>query len=315
MGKFLSVVIPVYNEEDNVIPLFKEVDANASKLVRQKKISGFEVIYISDGSKDKTNKNLELLKKQFKSKVKIILFRRRFGKAEAYKAGFSACKGDLIFTMDGDLQDNPNDMRSFVDKIEQGYDLVVGWKYFRKDPITKRLPSKLFNAILRSFTGLKLHDMDCGYRLMTREVLKHLDFYEGLYRYIPVFASSKGFKITEVKVHHRKRKYGKSKYGFSRLFKGFFDLITVRFLFSYQKRPLHFFGGLGALFFTIGFLIGLYLTYVKLVLGELIGNRPLLTLGVFLMIIGVQLVIFGLLGEMIAYIFKKEKNYVIKKSL
>jgi len=310
----ISVVIPVYNEEGNVKELFYELKDVFSKLVLSKKISNYEIIFINDGSKDNTQNVLESIKKQ-ERKLKVIELRTNFGKAEAYKAGFSICSGDLIFTMDGDLQDNPQNIPDFLEKINKGYDVVIGWKYDRKDPYHKKIPSKIFNFILRKYTKLSLHDFDNGYRCIRKSVLPYLELYEGLYRYIPIFAHSKGFKITEVKVNHRKRKSGKSKYGFSRLFKGFFDLITIRFLFSYNKRPLHFFGGIGTLFFSLGFIFSLYLSYLRLFLNKTIGNRPLLTFSVLLMILGLQLILFGLLGEMIAHISRKEKTYSIRKIL
>lgn len=308
----LSFVIPAYNEEGNVKPLYHEIKEIVVKLIKDKKISDYEVIFINDGSRDKTQEVLESMKKEEGKKIRIIQFMRNFKKAEAYKAGFELCSGDLIFTMDADLQDNPQDIPRFLEKIEQGYDVVVGWKYIRRDPMYKIMLSRLFNAILRSSTKIMLHDFDNGYRCMKKEVLPHLDLYEGLYRYIPIFAASKGFRVSEIKVHHRPRRSGKSKFG-SRLFKGFFDLITIRFLFKYLRRPLHFFGGIGAFSFSIGFLFALYLSILRLALDQTIGNRPLLMLSVLLMIIGIQLLLFGLIGEMIANISKKEKNYVIKK--
>ncbi len=312
---FISVVIPVYNEERSVGPLYKEIKEVSNKLIKANRISGFEVIFVNDGSTDKTQEALEKMKKEEseKSLLRIIEFRRNFGKAEAYKAGFKLAKGDFVFTMDGDLQDNPQNIPDFIAKIYEGHDVVIGWKYERKDPISKTLPSKLFNAVLRKATGLRLHDFDNGYRCMKRDVLQYLEFYEGLFRHIPVLANSKGFKVAEVKVNHRKRKFGKSKFGFSRLFKGFFDFITIQFLLSYLKRPLHFFGGVGSILSLIGIIIALYLTYLKLFVREMIGGRPLLIFSVLMIIVGFQFVFFGLIGEMIANMSRKEKNYVIKR--
>ncbi len=304
----ISFVIPVKDEEKNVRQLYIEIKKVMNYLIREQYLKEFEVIFINDGSTDGTQKELEIIKKTEKDKLKIIEFRKNFGKSEAYKAGFKYCKGDLIFTMDGDLQDNPSDITKFLNKIDEGNDVVIGWKYKRKDPITKKIASKLFNLILRRSTKLKLHDFDNGYRCIKRKVLPSLDLYGGLYRYIPVFASSKGYKIDEVKVEHRKRKYGKSKYGFSRLFGGFFDLITIKFLF-YLKRPLHFFGGLGSLFFVGGFLMALWMTLQKMITGN---RAQLLTLASLLIILGLQFFLFGLIGEMIANINKKEENYSVK---
>ncbi len=307
----LSFIIPIYNERESIQTLYNEIKEVVSFLIKKRRVSDYEVIFVNDGSRDRTQDVLESMKKKEGKRLKAIQFRRNFGKAEAYKAGFELCSGDLVFTMDGDLQDNPQDIPRFIEKIEQGKDIVIGWKYKRKDRLTKRLASKLFNVILRSWTRLNLHDFDNGYRCMKKEILPHLNLYEGLYRYIPIFASSRGFKVGEIKVHHRVRKFGKSKYKTSRIFEGFFDLITIRFLFRYLKRPLHFFGRIGSLFFLIGFLFVLYL--ISLILREIVWGRPLLTISILLMIIGVQFILFGLIGEMIANISRKEKNYVIKK--
>lgn len=304
----ISFIIPVKDEEKNVRKLYIEIKKVMNYLIKIRYLKEFEVIFINDGSTDGTQEQLELIKKSEKDKIKIIEFRKNFGKSDAYNAGFKLCKGDLIFTMDGDLQDNPSDITRFINKIREGNDVVIGWKHKRKDPITKKLASKLFNLILRRSTKLKLHDFDNGYRCIRKKVLPHLNLYGGLYRYIPVFASSKGFKVDEVKVDHRKRKHGKSKYGFSRLFGGFFDLITIKFLF-YLKRPLHFFGGIGSIFFTSGFLIAAWMTIQKIMMGT---RANLLTLASLLMILGLQFLLFGLIGEMITNINKKEKTYSIK---
>ena len=312
MKKFnLSFVIPVYNEEENISLLYFEIKEILTSLIKSGEASGYEVIFINDGSTDNTQEVLESLKKTEKQNLKAIQFRKNFGKAEAYKAGFDACSGDLIFTMDGDLQDNPKNIPDFLEKINQEYDLVIGWKYNRQDPITKTFPSRIFNKILRSSTGLDLHDFDNGYRCMKKEIIPHLDLYEGLYRYIPIFANSKGFKVGEVKVEHRERKFGKSKYGTSRLFKGFFDLITIKFLSSYLKRPLHLFGAIGGFFFSIGSIFAL--DFILLLLAGVALRQPLLTIAILLIIIGIQFILFGLIGEMITNISRKEKYYVIKK--
>jgi glycosyltransferase involved in cell wall biosynthesis len=306
----LSFVIPVYNEERNVRELYYSIKKVLAPLI-DKKVKDYEVIFVNDGSTDRTLDELTSLKNTEKSIV-IIDFRKNFGKSEAYKAGFAVSKGDLIFTLDGDLQDNPDDIPKFLDKISEGYDIVIGWKYNRKDPITKTFPSKIFNKILRKSTGLRLHDIDNGFRCMKKEVITYLDLYEGQYRYIPVFANLKGFKVSEVPVNHRPRIHGKSKYGFSRLFTGLFDLMTINFLIVYIRRPLHFFGSIGVSLFSVGFLIALYETFIKLVLRKQIGE-PMLILSVMLILIGIQMILFGFIGEMIANISRKESNYSIKK--
>jgi len=307
----ISFIIPIYNEQNNIKLLYYEIKKVMIYLKKKKKFSNYEVIFIDDGSRDNTPAILKSIKKTEGKRLRVVAFRKNFGKAEAYKAGFEICSGDLVFTMDGDLQDNPNDIPAFLEKINQGYDIVIGWKYKRRDPMTKRFLSKIFNNLLRSLTKLKLHDFDNGFRCMKKEILPHLDLYEGLYRYIPLLANSKGFHVGEVKVHHRERKYGQSKYGASRISGGFFDLITIKFLFFYLKRPLHFFGGIGFVIFLIGFLGVCSLIYS--ILRNITWETPLLTLSVLLIIIGIQFILFGLIGEMIANISKKEKNYVIRK--
>lgn len=307
LGK-ISIIVPVYNEEESVVKLYTEI-----KEVLKTITLDFEVIFINDGSKDNTQTILESLVQGSSGTLKIIQFRKNFGKADAYKAGFDLSTGEIIFTMDGDLQDNPNDIPNFLTKINEGFDVVVGWKQNRKDSISKIAQSRLFNFILQKITHLHLHDFDNGYRCIKKEVLNHLDLYEGLYRYIPVFANAKGFSVSEIPVNHRKRQFGKSKYGFSRLFKGFFDLITLVFISAYLKRPLHFFGLIGTILFLLGFGAATYLTFIKIFFAQAIGGRPLLILSIFLMIVGIQFVLFGLIGEMIANSSRKEKNYTIKK--
>jgi len=304
----ISIIVPVKEEEGNVRQLYIEIKKVMNNLIKEFNLDSYEVIFVNDGSKDNTQQVLEDLKKTQGDKIKIIEFRKNFGKSAAYNAAFKICKGDLIFTMDGDLQDHPFDIPKFIEKIQEGNDVVIGWKHKRKDPISKKLASKLFNLILRRSTKLKLHDSDNGYRCMKKEVLPHLNLYGGLYRYIPVFASSKGFKVDEVKVNHRKRTSGKSKYGVSRLFGGFFDLITIKFLF-YLKRPLHFFGGMGSLFFGSGALLAAVLTLQKMLTGT---RYQLISFASLLMILGLQFLLFGLIGEMITNINKKEENYSIK---
>lgn len=306
----ISVIIPVYNEAESVGILTEQIK---KALINHN--SAYEVIFVNDGSTDQTQQVLEEIQKNNPAMVKVIEFRKNFGKADAYQAGFELCSGDLILTLDGDLQDDPADIPKFLEQIDNGYDMVVGWKFERYDAKSKIVQSLLFNYILRRMIKIPLHDFDNGYRCLKREILNHLYLYEGMYRYIPVFAGGKGFKITEVKVNHRPRKFGQSKYGFSRVGKGFFDLITLGFISIYFKKPLHFFGGIGGAMFLIGFGAAFYLSYLKIFLRAPIGNRPLLLFGILFMIIGIQLVLFGLIGEMIANISKKEKNYSIKKIL
>lgn len=309
MDKKISFIIPVLNEENSVEQLSREIKENIVSFG-----SEYEIIFINDGSTDNTGGVLRRLYEADRN-IKVINFRKNFGKADAYQAGFEMCTGDIVFTLDGDLQDNPRDIKKFLHKLNEGYDLVIGWKKDRKDSKSKIIQSRLFNFILKKITKLELHDFDNGYRCMKKEILPHLELYEGLYRYIPVFAAKLGFRISEVEVNHRERKYGKSKYGPSRVFKGFFDLITLAFISIYLKKPLHFFGGIGSVLFLIGLSIAAYLTGLKFFTGASIGTRPLLTFATLSMIVGIQLTLFGLLGEMIAQSSKKEKRYSIKNIL
>jgi glycosyltransferase involved in cell wall biosynthesis len=246
-------------------------------------------------------------------RVQIIEFRRNFGKSAALAAGFEAADGDAIITMDGDLQDLPAEIPRLIEQLNQGADLVSGWKFPRHDPLNKRLPSSIFNAVVRSLSGVKLHDFNCGLKAYRREVIKEIRIYGELHRYIPVLAHFRGFRVVEIQVGHRARKYGRSKFGNGRFARGFFDLLTVLFLAQYTRRPLHFFGWFGVGALMLGFVINAYLAIIWL-LGHAIGTRPLLTLGVLLMIIGAQFVVFGLLAEMIAST-KTERDYSVRRTL
>jgi len=289
----LSVIIPVWNEEENIQPLYKKLTSVLAKTKKK-----YEILFVDDGSRDKTPDALFKINKKDKH-VRVIQFRAHLGKSDALSTGFQKAKGKLIITMDGDLQDDPSEIPNFIKKQKEGYDLVVGWKHKRNDPITKLIPSKFFNKLTSWITGAKVHDSNCCYKIFTKDVMEDLKIYGELHRYIPALAQWNGYKITEIKVKHNPRLYGNSKYGVSRLIKGFMDLITIKFLNTYGKRPMHLFGTLGAIFLLIGFIINLYLVYVWVFLSELIGNRPLLTLGVLLMVIGAQFMSIGLLGEMI----------------
>jgi len=306
----ISIVIPAYNEEKNIEPLYFQLKKVLDSLNRK-----YEIIFVDDGSTDRTP---VIIKKiiQKDRKVRIISFQRNFEKAAALSAGFEKANGKVILTLDADLQDDPSEIHKFLDKINQGYDLVVGWRHKRKDSLSKKTISKTFNLLVRTLTNVKLHDFDCNFRAIRREVIKHLGLYGGLYRYLPLLAVSKGFKTTEIKVKHNPRKYGKSKYGIKRIYTGIFDLITINFLLSYTKKPLHLFGMLGSLFTFTGVVIGLYLLYLKYFLSKLIGNRPLLIFTILLIVLGIQFISIGLLGEMIVNISQKPTNqYIIKEEL
>jgi len=303
----ISVVVPIYNEEENVLELYKELKTVLFGL-KQK----YEIVFIDDGSTDKTFEIIENLHKK-DNNVKFIKFRRNFGKAAALSAGFNYCDGDIVITMDGDLQDDPKEIPNFIEKLKE-FDVVSGWKYKRRDPITKTLPSKLFNWLTSFLTGVRIHDSNCGFKAYKKEVVKEVNIYGELHRYIPALANWKGFNICEMKINHRPRKYGKSKYGGGRILKGFLDLITVKFLTTYLNRPLHFFGLLGVLSSLLGGVIGLYLTYLWL-LGQGIGDRPLLVLSILLIILGIQFISTGLIGELITNLNKKENKIYIEREV
>lgn len=233
-------------------------------------------------------------------KIKIIRHRGNWGKSIALQNGFNIAKGDLIFTMDADLQDDPKEIKNFITKINEGYDLVSGWKKTRYDPPSKTIPSRILNNFLiPALTGVKIHDTNCGFKLYRKAVIKDLNLYGELYRYIPIFAAKDNFKITEIVIKHKERKFGKSNFGWNRNIKGFIDLFTVFFLTGYLRRPAHLFGVLGLSSFSGGFVIGLYITYLRITTGGTNNHQPLLIFGILLMIIGIQLITTGLIAEMI----------------
>jgi len=297
----ISIIIPAYNEAENLPFLCDEI-----KQVVKKITDNYEIIIINDGSTDETQETIEKLFKNNKEYIKGIQFRSNFGKASALKAGFIQSLGKIVITMDADLQDDPKEIPHFLAKIEDGYDLVSGWKKNRKDSFIKNSSSKFFNLVTSLFSKIKLHDFNCGFKAYRREVVKGLDLYGQLHRYIPVIVGNQGYKIAEIPVHHRKRKFGKSKYGPIRFLNGFLDLLTVMILTKYFRRPAHFFGGLGFVALLIGFIIGLYIVYLKLTFGDIQGRTPLFIAGILLIMVGVQLVSLGLIGEMFVKISGKE---------
>ena len=291
MDQMITFVIPMYNEEGSLALLYEKIIQNTANKYK------YEIIFVDDGS---TDGSVTVIRKIIEDDphVHLIVFRKNFGKAAALQAGFRNSKGDIIITMDADLQDDPSEISHFIDKINEGYDLVSGWKKERHDPLEKRLPSKLFNKVTSHLSGVELHDFNCGFKAYRREVVENIDVYGELHRYIPVLAYRKGFKITEIVVHHNKREYGKSKYGFERYLRGLFDSITVAFLGKFYDRPMYFFGKIGLLLLGVGALICGYLT-VLWFLGQGIGGRPLLMLGVLSIILGVQMFSIGFLGDML----------------
>ncbi len=305
-----SFVIPVYDEEQSVPLLYEQLTTQLKKLGQS-----YEIIFIDDGSRDNSFKVIEELHRQ-DSAVKAIRFRRNFGKTPALMAGFQRCRGDIIFTMDADLQDDPAEIPAFLEKLNEGYDLVSGWKFPRLDPLSKTLPSKVFNTTVALTTGVTLHDMNCGFKAYRREVIDELRIYGELHRFIPVLAAGRGFRITEIKVQHHPRKYGVSKFGAKRFTRGFLDLLSVLFLTTYMRTPLRLFGTLGFLSFLIGFLIDLYVLGLKIFAGERISNHPVVFLGIVFMIFGVSMVLTGFQSEMIRfYNYQSRHEYSIRQVL
>lgn len=296
----LSIVIPVKNEEKSLSILYQEILAAVKPLKKS-----FEIIFIDDGSSDNSSKIILALQQKDK-KIKLIKFRGWFGKSAALDAGFKEAQGDVIITLDADLQDNPAEIPKLLEKINEGYDLVVGWKKIRHDPISKVLPSRIWNFLTAQLSGVKLHDFNCGLKIYKSQVAKNLVLYGELYRLIPVLVAEQKFKITEIPVNHRPRRFGRSKFGWNRFLKGFLDLITIIFLTKFIRRPAHFFGSLGILFAAIGSLIGFYISYLRFSFGNIQGHQPLLLAGILLIVVGVQLVSTGLLAEMLVFLNKRK---------
>lgn len=314
MKEFLSIIIPVYNEEGSIRELYYEISKTASELNRKRVISGHEVIFIDDGSRDKTQEILELLRREHKE-LRIIQFRKNFGQTAALKAGFGLSKGDLIVTMDGDLQNDPADIPRLIDELNKGYDVVSGWRYNRKDQFTKRIFSRIINMLRRNLIGDYLHDYGCSLKIYRRECIQDLELFGELHRYITAYLHIKGYKIGEVKVNHRPRKSGTTKYKFSRGINGLLDLLYLKFWSSFSSRPLHFFGRLGIYQWILAILIGIEQIIKAFIIKEL-RFGPLLALASLLVITGLLFMIFGFLSEMISRMyFKHEKIYSIKHVL
>ncbi len=289
----ISAVIPLYNEQESLRELTAALKAQLFKLAGPR----HEIIYVNDGSTDKSGDILNDIMIGT-SRVSTITFRRNMGKSPALAAGFKEAKYGIVVTMDADLQDDPRELPNMIAKLEEGYDLVSGWKKKRHDPVSKTAPSKFFNSVTSFFSGIKLHDFNCGFKAYRKEVTDALDVYGEMHRYLPALAHWKGFRVTEVPVVHHPRKFGKSKFGGSRFFKGFLDLMTIVFTNRYGRRPLHLFGTVGTILALVGFFIDAWVS-VEWIMGTPLSNRPILQLGILLILVGVQLISLGLLGEMI----------------
>jgi glycosyltransferase involved in cell wall biosynthesis len=288
----ISVVVPIHNEERTIALLYDELDSTLQGLGHP-----WEAVLIDDGSTDGSYAALTRLHAA-QDNVTVVRLRRNFGKAAALAAGFARARGDVIVTIDADLQDDPAEIPRLLVKLEEGYDLVSGWKARRHDPLRRRVLSRLFNLVAGWISGVRLHDLNCGLKAYRAEVVRGLRLYGELHRFIPVLAHQRGFRIAELPVNHRPREHGRSRYGIERYLRGFLDLLTVSFIGRYRHRPLHLFGGLGLALSTGGIGVLVYLTVVK-ALGHAIGQRPLLILGVLLVVVGLQVFSLGLITELI----------------
>ena len=308
----LSVVIPLYNEEENIQLLYDRLKRSLDPMGQE-----YEILFVDDGSADRTLPLLEKIQGSDK-RVMVLSLRRNFGQTAAFAAGFDFARGDVVVTMDGDLQNDPSDIPKLVEMMKDN-DLVSGWRKKRKDPFfTRRLPSIIANWLISNVTGVKLHDYGCSLKAYRREVIKNLKLYGEMHRFIPAVASWYGVRVAEVETVHHPRLHGKSKYGISRTIKVVLDLITVKFLQSFSTRPIQFFGPVGMLSGILGFFILVYLSIDKLVFGNPIGGRPLILLGALLIIVGIQLIGMGLLGEMLVRVYHESQRkpiYVLKKIL
>ena len=305
----LSLVIPVFNEEENIMQLYDEILETMEGLNID-----YEVLFIDDGSTDETQSLLKKIQEE-DPHIKIIIFRRNFGQTAALSAGFDIAKGNVIIPMDGDLQNDPNDIPRFLEKIKE-YDIVSGWRKNRKDnSLSRRLPSSIANRLISLITGVKLKDYGCTMKAYRKEVIKNIKLYGEMHRFIPAIASGIGATYCEISTNHRPRKYGSSNYGLSRIIRVLLDLLTVKFMLSFYTRPIHIFGFIGAFTGFAGISVCLYLSILKLGFGKSIGNRPLLLLGILMVILSAFFIVLGLLGEIIVRIYYETQNkkiYTIK---
>ncbi len=309
-GCQLSIVVPLYNEAESLPELIPRLEAVAEQWTG----GTYEIWLIDDGS---TDGSFEVIRQFHRrnSRIRGIRFRRNYGKSAALAVGFAEAQGQYVVTIDADLQDEPEEIPRLLAKLSEGYDLVSGWKKHRRDPLSKTLPSRLFNAVVSAVSGLRLHDFNCGLKAYRREVVKAVQIYGEMHRYIPALAHWEGFRVTELPVRHHPRKYGRSKFGASRFVKGFLDLLTVLFTTRFLRRPLHLFGSLGVLFAIVGFLIDAYLVIEWAQQRTALSNRPLLFFGLGLIIVGGQLISLGLLGELIVKSSLWQSSYNIAERL
>jgi len=309
----ISIVIPFFNEEQNIEPMYEHLSSAITSLTHD-----FEIIFVDDGSTDNTFKNMLKIREK-DAKVRIIKFRKNFGQSAALKAGFDHADGDVVISMDGDLQNDPTDIPVLLEKIEnEDYDVVCGWRADREDPLSKKILSKIANLIRRNLTSELVHDSGCTFRAYRNGCVKNLDLYGELHRYIPAMLQWKGYRIGEVKVKHHPRKYGTTKYGLKRVIKGFLDLIVITFWQKYSVRPIHVFGGLGLLLSASGISAGSYMGIQRLFFGGSLANRPMFLLAVLMIIIGVQFVVSGLLADIMLKVYycqNGRRNYLIEDIL
>lgn len=307
----ISVVIPIYNEEENVTLLYDELTE-----VMKSMACSYEILFVDDGSTDSTLSILQSMQAA-DQRVVVVKFRRNFGQTAAMSAGFDYSSGDVIITMDGDLQNDPRDIPRFIQKIEDGFDVVTGWRHDRKDAfLNRRLPSIIANKIISWTTGVALHDYGCTLKAFRKEVIKNIHLYGEMHRFIPAIASGMGISFTEIKVNHRARQFGTSKYGISRTIRVVLDLITVKFLLSYATRPIQIFGLLGVISGTAGFLIALIMTIQRQFFDIPLSDRPMLLLAIVLIFVGIQFISIGLIGELQARTYhetQKKPVYYVKE--
>jgi glycosyltransferase involved in cell wall biosynthesis len=301
----ISVVIPVLDERATLDDLYQRLSTVLKRISRR-----YEIIFVDDGSRDGSIDTIRMINSADPS-VRFLRFRRNFGKSAALAAGFGAARYDVIASMDADLQDLPEQLPLLIDTLEDGNDLVSGWRYDRQDMLSRRLGSRLYNWTTSILTGVRLHDINCGFKCYRKEVLDEVMIYGERHRYIPVLASYRGFRLAEVRIEHAKRVHGRSRYGLGRVVGGIFSLLTVILLTRYSNKPLHFFGLLGVALFGVGSTIDLYLIAMRVLFNEWLSNRPLLIIGTLLVIVGVQFILFGLLAEMIAFSYRRENDYSI----